>query len=283
MRKKNQEIKDASTIEEIFRSAHICRIAMVDGDQPYIVPLNYGYAGNHLYFHCATAGRKLDLIRENPRVGFELEQEAALIKGELACDWATSYRSIIGQGSMEILSDFDEIQKGLEVIMRHHGATGPLSFEAKHVSAVAILRLRIETLSAKQSSNWEKIHNPESLDVETERLVLTEIGGEDLEAIHDLQSIPAVDEFNTLGLPDKLDDTRKVMAPALAARLQTPRASYTWKVLTRDGKHFIGLAGFFLSNDKFKLGEIYYKLHPDSWGKGYATEIARGLIKLGNA
>ncbi len=49
----------------------------------------------------------------------------------------------------------------------------------------------------------------------------------------------------------------------------------------KESNQFIGLAGFTLSNDKFRLGEIYYKLHPDHWSQGYATEVARRIKKKG--
>jgi RimJ/RimL family protein N-acetyltransferase len=69
--------------------------------------------------------------------------------------------------------------------------------------------------------------------------------------------------------------------PYIKSRLKNPRDSYMWKIELKETNQFIGLAGLSLSNDKFKLGEIYYKLHPDYWGNGYATEIAKRLIKAG--
>ncbi len=117
-----------------------------------------------------------------------------------------------------------------------------------------------------------------TISLESERLLLIEISPDDLEMIHRLHSFPEVDEFNTLGIPKSLDETKKVIQASLDAQLQSPRSSYTWKILTKELNEFIGLAGFFLSNDKFRLGEIYYKLDPKYWGKGYATEVAKKLV-----
>lgn len=119
------------------------------------------------------------------------------------------------------------------------------------------------------------------LNFETERLILTEITTDDLENIHQLHSIPEVDEFNTLGIPETIKDTEKIMMPLIEAKERMPRNSYTWKIILKETATFIGLAGFSLSNDKFKLGEIYYKLKPDYWGKGYATELSKRLVILG--
>jgi len=119
------------------------------------------------------------------------------------------------------------------------------------------------------------------LNFSTERLQAIEITLDDLEDIHRLESIPEVDEFNTLGIPGKISDTEKMILQVIEGRSKKPRDSYTWKVVLKETNQFIGLAGFSLSNDKFRLGEIYYKLHPDNWGKGYATELSKQMVILG--
>ena len=73
MRRNEREITDPKIIEEIIHQATICRIALYDADYPYIVPLNYGYESGALYFHSAKEGKKIDLIRKNSRVCFEIE------------------------------------------------------------------------------------------------------------------------------------------------------------------------------------------------------------------
>lgn len=115
----------------------------------------------------------------------------------------------------------------------------------------------------------------------TERLLFQEITCDDLKNIHKLHTVPAVDEFNTLGIPGTIEDTRIIVKSMVDAKSQTPRNSYTWKIILKKNREFIGLAGLILSNDKFRLGEIFYKLHPDFWGNGYATEIAKRLVKAG--
>jgi [ribosomal protein S5]-alanine N-acetyltransferase len=149
------------------------------------------------------------------------------------------------------------------------------------VDSVLILRLTIDSLTGKQSSDWDKIFNPEEYNMETERLILSEISMTDLENIHELHSIPEVDEYNTLGIPQSMRETEKLIQQIIQNRGKNPRDSYTWKIGLKEADPFIGLAGLTLSNDKFKLGEIYYKLHPDYWGNGYATEIAKQLVKKG--
>lgn len=157
MRKKNQEITDQKIIEEILSESEICRLAMMDGDKPYILPFNYGYKDNCIYIHCAKEGKKINLLRKNGEVCFEIEHTAQLIEREKACDWTERYRSIVGYGLVEILTEFEEKEKGLEILMRSNGMKGEISFKMSNVEAVAILVLNITSLSAKQSSNWNKV------------------------------------------------------------------------------------------------------------------------------
>ncbi len=117
--------------------------------------------------------------------------------------------------------------------------------------------------------------------METERLSIAEITIDDLDNLHRLNSIPEVDEFNTLGIPQSIKDTEQLIESYIEAKQMNPKTSYTWKIILKATNEFIGVAGFTLSNDKFKLGEIYYKLHPDHWGKGYATELAKRLVIAG--
>lgn len=119
------------------------------------------------------------------------------------------------------------------------------------------------------------------MEIVTERLLLRKITWNDLEDIHRLHSMPEVDEFNTLGIPADLDETRELIRPEIESKKTGPQNSYTWRIIIKETGDFIGLAGLTLSRDKFRLGEIYYKLLPAFWGKGYATEVAKNLVLAG--
>jgi RimJ/RimL family protein N-acetyltransferase len=117
--------------------------------------------------------------------------------------------------------------------------------------------------------------------ISTDRLILTEITWDDLEDIHHLHSIFEVDEFNTVGLPKNIEETKQNIKPYVEAKNNNPQSKYTWSVKLIDSNEFVGLAGISLSNDKFRIGEIFYKLLPDFWGNGYATEISKKIITIG--
>jgi nitroimidazol reductase NimA-like FMN-containing flavoprotein (pyridoxamine 5'-phosphate oxidase superfamily) len=159
MRSLKQEISDKAIIEKILSTSEICRLGFIDNNRPYILPFNYGYQDNYIYIHCAKKGKKIDLIKKNNYVCFEIEQIARIERYEKACKWATTYRSVVGYGTVEIITDHEQKRKGLNVIMKHNGAnsTHDLDYEKNQVDSILILKVRITEITGKQSSNWNEI------------------------------------------------------------------------------------------------------------------------------
>ncbi|MBA7513089.1 hypothetical protein ES705_05099 [subsurface metagenome] len=119
------------------------------------------------------------------------------------------------------------------------------------------------------------------MNLQSERLVLKEISRNDMDKLHELNSISEIDEFNTLGIPATIEVTKEVYRPVIEDQKSEKRKLFCWLASKKSNDEVIGVAGMKLSLDKFKLGEIYYNLSPDNWGQGYATEIAKTLVKLG--
>ena len=63
MRRKDKEIKDKAEIESIIKRATVCRIGLSENNVAYIVPMNFGYKDNSLYFHSAPMGKKIEIIK----------------------------------------------------------------------------------------------------------------------------------------------------------------------------------------------------------------------------
>jgi len=150
MRKAEREIKDQEELEDVIRRAEVCRLAMVDDGEPYIVPMNFGYRDGYLYFHCAREGRKLDVLRKNSQICFELETDVHLVKGEKACRWSTSYESVIGWGTATISLDEKEVREGLEVLMSHY-TEGPFEFDPRSLSLTSLIKVKVERMTGKRS------------------------------------------------------------------------------------------------------------------------------------
>jgi len=119
------------------------------------------------------------------------------------------------------------------------------------------------------------------MNLQSERLKLMEITPDDIETLHTLNSIPEIDEFNTLGIPKDIESTKKIYQPVIDDQKSKERKLYCWLILKKSGDEVIGVSGMKLSLDRFRMGEIYYNLSPDYWGWGFATEVAKTLINFG--
>ena len=154
MRRKDKEVSDPKIIQKLLSTAQVCRLAMVDEGEPYIVPLNYGFRDNALYVHSALEGRKIDILKRNNRVCFEIESDSVIVRHEEPCHWGTRARSVIGYGRVEILTDAEEKRRGLDIILAHYGKTGPNAYDEKQLRSTVILRIAIESVTCKQLGDW---------------------------------------------------------------------------------------------------------------------------------
>lgn len=152
MRRKDRVITEREEIEAILREARVCRIALADGDGPYIVPMSFGYEDGTIYLHSAHEGRKITMIRTNPGCCFEVDQCDGIVKGKNACSWGMRYKCVIGFGTATLLTDPGEKKHGLNCIMRqYHGGTHEFSDE--DIKNVAVIRIAIESMTGKTSKN----------------------------------------------------------------------------------------------------------------------------------
>ncbi len=117
--------------------------------------------------------------------------------------------------------------------------------------------------------------------LETIRLNLKEVVLSDLEKIHELHCLPETDEFNTLGIPETIDVTEKIVNDWILAQQQTPRVSYTFSIYLKNSSQFIGTIGIKMGKENYRTAEIWYKLRKDFWGNGYATEALKEVITFG--
>jgi nitroimidazol reductase NimA-like FMN-containing flavoprotein (pyridoxamine 5'-phosphate oxidase superfamily) len=152
MRRKDREVTDINYLMKIIDQCKVCRIAMKDEDGLYIVPMNYGYSFESsklvLYFHSAQEGRKINALKANNEVCFEMDCENRLISGDTACDYAYSFKSIIGNGKVVFIDDAEEKKLALSSLMKHQ--TGKVFlFDNKMVDGVAVFKIIVSDFSGK--------------------------------------------------------------------------------------------------------------------------------------
>jgi RimJ/RimL family protein N-acetyltransferase len=114
----------------------------------------------------------------------------------------------------------------------------------------------------------------------TNRLQLRIITPDDLGDIHQLHSLPETDRYNTLGIPENKAVTEAIVQQWLDQQQTEPNQHFTWRIADKATQQFIGLIALHLGEERFKLGEVWYKLLPSFWGQGLATEALRAILKF---
>lgn len=153
MRRKDREITDISEILNIIKKCDTIRLAFFDDEYPYIIPMNFGISCEEdkisFYLHSASEGTKLDLLKKCSKVGFELDCEHKLIKGDKACDYTMEFESVCGNGTISILSD-EEKKLALDFIMKQYENKDSFNYDEKYINLVTILKLSVDNITGKR-------------------------------------------------------------------------------------------------------------------------------------
>ncbi|PLX67855.1 MAG: pyridoxamine 5'-phosphate oxidase family protein [Denitrovibrio sp.] len=150
MRRKEKLFQELAEINDVMSRGEVIRVAMVDGDAPYMVPMSYGHKDGVIYLHCAHEGRKVDILKQNQKVWFEVTVDGGLIKKEQSCGWSYSFKCVMGMGKAVFVEDKAEKLEALNAIMEHYGRVDN-SFPDKAVDATEVIRIDIEEMTGKKS------------------------------------------------------------------------------------------------------------------------------------
>ncbi|MBN1522998.1 MAG: pyridoxamine 5'-phosphate oxidase family protein [Spirochaetales bacterium] len=151
MRRKEKEISSTFELAAILDTEPVMRIALIDGLVPYIVPLHFAYFDDALFFHSAPEGRKINALRQNPGICFEVGTESSIVTAETACGFGTRYKSIIGYGTAHILLSRADKEHALSLLMNKYASGGLWVFPEDKLEKTCCIRIDIETMTGKQS------------------------------------------------------------------------------------------------------------------------------------
>ena len=150
MRKKECEVTDTAVLQRILGRATLCRVAMVDDSEPYLVTMNCGWDGEHLLLHGAAQGRKLDILRANPHVCVEVDEDIQLVFGATGEECTANYVSVIGTGTVSFVLDPRTKRRDLNVILHQcHPGVPDEVLPDEALSRVAVLEVQFDHLSCK--------------------------------------------------------------------------------------------------------------------------------------
>ena len=160
MTKRERQVTDPQQILEILDKGQVLHLGLSVNDEPYVVPMNYGYGMEDgkltLYLHSAVKGKKLDMIRANPNVFFAIDCDRMPFQGDKPCQYGLVYSSVMGWGTAVIVEDVEEKKRAMTALMRTQ--TGKeFAFEDRLVSIVSVIRIDVAEYTAKHRPLPEKL------------------------------------------------------------------------------------------------------------------------------
>jgi len=152
MRRKDKKITDNNEIEEILHSAMIGRLGTTLNNIPYITPVNFVYYDGKVLLHSANSGHKLDNIKANNNVCFEIEDAGPPVIKDPICASTVIYRSVIMFCKASILQENTEKFSALKRIIEKYTNKPFLgSFTDSILGRVTVIELSVESMTAKIS------------------------------------------------------------------------------------------------------------------------------------
>ena len=160
MTKRERQVTDENQIRHILDTAKVLHLGLAVNDEPYVVPMNYGYTMEEgklvLYMHSALRGKKLDMMRANPKVFFEMDCDLVPFEGEKPCQYGLVYSSVMGRGTARIVEDVEEKIEAMKLLMKTQ-TQKDFEFNDRLVSIVAVIRIDVEEYTAKHRPLPEKM------------------------------------------------------------------------------------------------------------------------------
>ena len=146
-------ITDQRVIGEILDRAPVGHLGLVSQSEPYVVPVHFVHADNRIGFHSGLSGRKTEILRQGPRVCFEVNELLRVVPNQMACFFTAHYRSVIAWGTARLVDDDASKLRWLNLLIdKYQQLAGGVDVQPLPEQAAALVNvyeIEIEELTAK--------------------------------------------------------------------------------------------------------------------------------------
>ena len=148
----NRSALSQAEIEHVLDRAFYIHLGLCADGEPYVVPVSFVYHQGAIFFHGSGKGRKMDMLRANPRVCFQALVDHGLRKPmdqRDACNFGVAYLSVTGQGTARIIEDHEEKVEALKLLVSHY-ADGEFDLPDAKVKITTVVRIDVESMTGKR-------------------------------------------------------------------------------------------------------------------------------------
>ena len=144
-------IQNREEIDAVIRSCKTCWLAMSDNNFPYVLPMNFALEGDSVILHSAQSGRMWETLKNNPQVciNWNVGEDLAWQDVKVGCSYRVKSKSVLVEGKVEFIDDFDEKTRCLLLLMGQY-SDREFKFSRPAVENVGILKVKIEKISGKE-------------------------------------------------------------------------------------------------------------------------------------
>jgi nitroimidazol reductase NimA-like FMN-containing flavoprotein (pyridoxamine 5'-phosphate oxidase superfamily) len=145
---------DPKKAERIIKKCKFCFVGMIDlKGRPYVLPFNFGYKDETIWFHSGRQGRKSVIFKQNPEVciTFSTDESLKSVNKEVACSYSMRFRSVLAYGKVEFVDDYNKKTEALNIIMKQYTGKDDFSYNKPAVDDVMVFKVKVEHFSGKES------------------------------------------------------------------------------------------------------------------------------------
>jgi uncharacterized protein len=148
---KNRSLASQQEIDEIIKKCQVCHIAMADtAGIPYVIPMNFGYRDGVIYLHSSRHGKKIDILKSNPKIciAFSTDYHLRYQHEDVACSYSMKYRSVLAHGRVEFVEDPEEKIRHLDIVMAQY-STREFKFNPPALREVCCYKVVVEKFEGR--------------------------------------------------------------------------------------------------------------------------------------
>lgn len=145
-------LDEQEKVEEIISRCDICYVGMVDSENnPYVIPMNFGYQDGVIYLHSGPTGHSIDILNHNNNVciTFSIDHELVFQHPQVACSYRMKAKSVICRGKVHFIENLEDKRNALNIIMKQY-SDKTFEYSDPAVKNVKIWEIPIDSISAKE-------------------------------------------------------------------------------------------------------------------------------------
>jgi uncharacterized protein len=155
-----KKVRDDDWMKQILAEEEVGHLALNDDGQPYVVPLNYAYLDDRVVIHCAVKGRKIDIVRKEPRCCFAVNRHPDRVKyhADKRCHYR--YHSVLVTGRATYIESEEERLEWMLTFKDHfdsrmdwHYAPVP---DIKSARRCGIIVIAVDSMSGRKEEGQDK-------------------------------------------------------------------------------------------------------------------------------